>query len=111
MKLAIQKTFRQNELPFIHSKVKNELYYSHWGKRFKYTYRVPDYEHIYESIESVDREGMDFIEKKDLDGFHDYLGKTKNTICGRNPICLLLALINHAESKGQEKCLKLFKKC
>lgn len=51
--------------------------FCHWGKRFKYTYRVPDYDQIYESIEAVDREGMDLIEKKDLDAFHGYLSRTK----------------------------------
>jgi len=78
--------------------------FCHWGKRFRYTNQIGDYNHIYESIEALDREGMDWIEKKDLSGFHEYLSRTKNTICGRMPICLLLACINYAESKGQMDC-------
>lgn len=75
--------------------------FCHWGKRFKYTYLDPNYEQIFESIEAVDRDGMALIEKKDLAGFHAYLSRTRNTICGRNPICLILAAIAHAEAKGQ----------
>ena len=46
---------------------------------------------------------MDLIETKSLSNFHDYLRRTKNTICGRNPICLLLATINYLEQKVNPK--------
>jgi len=75
--------------------------FCHWGKRFRYTYRLEEHEQIFESIEAVDREGMDHIASKNLSNFHNYLRRTKNTICGRNPICLLLATINLLEQKGQ----------
>lgn len=42
---------------------------------------------------------MKLIEKQDLKGFTKYLDETENTICGRNPICLLLSTINHSKLK------------
>ncbi|CAG8533412.1 4178_t:CDS:2 [Funneliformis mosseae] len=48
---------------------------------------------IYKSIEKLDREGMDFIEKIDHKGYVSYLSKTKNTICGRHPVGILLCAI------------------
>lgn len=35
-------------------------------------------------------QGMDLIEKVDPQGFHSYLKKYGNTICGRHPIAVLL---------------------
>ena len=37
--------------------------------------------------------GMSLIENHDLNGFKNYLETTENTICGRNPIILLLSTI------------------
>ncbi|KAJ3115316.1 hypothetical protein HK098_007000 [Nowakowskiella sp. JEL0407] len=63
--------------------------FCHWGSRFSFTYRdrtLP----IYKSIEVLDREGMQLIEEMDILGFQYYLKKTKNTICGRHPIAVML---------------------
>jgi predicted class III extradiol MEMO1 family dioxygenase len=38
--------------------------------------------------------GMDLIEKHDLEGFTKYLATMKNTICGRLPLQVYLAIIN-----------------
>ncbi|KAK2567319.1 Protein MEMO1 [Acropora cervicornis] len=59
-------------------------------KRFKYTPWDRSYNHIYESIEALDRKGMDVIEKLDPQGFSEYLKEYGNTICGRHPIGVLL---------------------
>jgi MEMO1 family protein len=64
--------------------------FCHWGKRFRYTYLDPACKEIYQSIEKTDREGMRLIEAKDPQGFAKYLQTTKNTICGRHPIGVLL---------------------
>lgn len=64
--------------------------FCHWGKRFKYTFWDRSYSHIYESIEALDKKGMDVIEKLDPQGFSEYLKKYQNTICGRHPIGVLL---------------------
>ncbi|XP_015758905.1 PREDICTED: protein MEMO1-like [Acropora digitifera] len=64
--------------------------FCHWGKRFKYTPWDRSFNHIYESIEALDRKGMDVIEKLDPQGFSEYLKEYGNTICGRHPIGVLL---------------------
>jgi AmmeMemoRadiSam system protein B len=78
--------------------------FCHWGSNFDY-YRLhpetPDGE-ISKSIEKLDREGMSLIESHSLAGFMAYLKDTKNTICGRNPIQLLLALIEEAGASNYE---------
>ncbi|ORY03602.1 UPF0103-domain-containing protein [Basidiobolus meristosporus CBS 931.73] len=83
--------------------------FCHWGSRFSYTFystaekpstapsdvtrtrerSIP----IYESIERLDREGMAVIEEVNHERFVEYLGRTKNTICGRHPIGVVLAAI------------------
>ncbi|TPX33856.1 hypothetical protein SmJEL517_g03397 [Synchytrium microbalum] len=65
--------------------------FCHWGQRFTYTYRhasVPS--PIHSSIEALDREGMTCIESLDVAKFASYLKKTRNTICGRHPIGVLI---------------------
>ena len=81
--------------------------FCHWGSRFKvlsinilqnnsfqYTYYNKDDGEIHESIEKLDKRGMALIEKHDAKGFEDYLSETDNTICGRNPIMVLLNVEN-----------------
>lgn len=64
---------------------------------------------IYESIEKLDRRGMNLIEGHNLKyvlynsfnithlkrDFNKYLEETDNTICGRDPIRILLSVIIH----------------
>ena len=42
---------------------------------------------------------MNLIENQNPPGFSKYLEETHNTICGRNPIKLLLSTINHSKLK------------
>ncbi|KAK3741285.1 hypothetical protein QZH41_012575, partial [Actinostola sp. cb2023] len=71
--------------------------FCHWGeyntlcKRFRYHYQDSRYHHIHESIEALDRKGMDHIERLDAGGFSDYIEKYANTICGRYPIGVFLS--------------------
>ena len=44
---------------------------------------------------------MTLIEQQDFAGFTKYLDETNNTICGRNPIQLLLAIIEEAKKEGK----------
>ncbi|GAA93461.1 uncharacterized protein L969DRAFT_93432 [Mixia osmundae IAM 14324] len=93
--------------------------FCHWGTRFGYTYYVPKEDSsapvqlaktnsahadfpIHKSIELIDREGMRHVELTKDSGksaqdahrdFASYLTRTKNTICGRHPIGVLLATI------------------
>jgi AmmeMemoRadiSam system protein B len=65
--------------------------FCHWGSRFRFS---PHDSHsdkpIHEQIAQLDRQGMDAISTLDPSIFNEYLKKTQNTICGRNPICVML---------------------
>lgn len=65
--------------------------FCHWGQRFRYTpIETAGGRSIHEQITALDHQGMDAISKLDPTVFNDYLKKTQNTICGRNPICVML---------------------
>ncbi|KAG0002588.1 hypothetical protein BGZ80_005949 [Entomortierella chlamydospora] len=81
------------------------------GQRFSYTYYAdnngtvtqalaqagkrisPESPKIFESIEKLDHEGMEKIEQQSHSAFCKYLSRTKNTICGRHPIGVLMAAL------------------
>ncbi|KAF9195402.1 Protein memo1 [Haplosporangium sp. Z 11] len=88
--------------------------FCHWGVRFDYTYYADEdgnvtqslarlggknfvppgkSQKIFESIRQLDHEGMEKIEQGDHANFCKYLARTKNTICGRHPIGVLLAAL------------------
>ncbi|XP_064402719.1 protein MEMO1-like [Halichondria panicea] len=68
--------------------------FCHWGKRFNYTrYNKADGP-IHASIEAMDHVGMDKISALDSVGFTSYLEETRNTICGRHPIAVLLHAVD-----------------
>ncbi|CAE6463883.1 unnamed protein product [Rhizoctonia solani] len=100
--------------------------FCHWGTRFSYTFYYPspppsatptklsrsiqpneDYP-IYKSITALDKQAMDILtlptEAPDTktaaqthDAFAKYLKETKNTICGRHPIGVLLGALAELE--------------
>ncbi|WWC65628.1 AmmeMemoRadiSam system protein B [Kwoniella dejecticola CBS 10117] len=67
---------------------------------------------IWKSIQYMDHEGMDLLrrpaETGALERWEAYLARTKNTICGRNPITVLLHLIQHIYSEGPEEKKPVF---
>ncbi|GBG31911.1 Protein MEMO1 [Hondaea fermentalgiana] len=67
--------------------------FCHWGKRFRYTPHDASAGPIHKSIENLDKRGMALIESLDVSGFAAYLRETRNTICGRHPIGVLLNAI------------------
>lgn len=69
--------------------------FCHWGKRFNYTYYDSKDGEIYQSIEKLDRLGMQAIETKDPNAFYSYQKNYKNTICGRHPIGVFLQVYNN----------------
>ncbi|VDM50634.1 unnamed protein product [Toxocara canis] len=82
--------------------------FCHWGNRFHFT----PYEHntglpIHEQIAALDKQGMEAISRLEPGAFNDYLKKTQNTICGRNPICVMLqfshALIGSVRKEEKRK--------
>jgi AmmeMemoRadiSam system protein B len=93
--------------------------FCHWGSRFRYTYyqpadessatqlktssRIPSDYPIHESIQAVDYESMDAVESGNHKQFLNQLRKTGNTVCGRHPIGLFMAAVEHSEGLGEEK--------
>lgn len=86
--------------------------FCHWGRRFSYTYYAEPGQAarhishsnpaspacpIYVSIEQCDREGMRRIEEGSHEKFIEYLQQTRNTICGRHPISVMLCALAEAE--------------
>lgn len=55
---------------------------------------------IHESIQDIDKQGMERIESLDHDAFLAYLRDTENTICGRHPIGVLLCTLSALKSQG-----------
>ena len=64
--------------------------FTHYGPRFDY---VPFTERVPERIEALDREAVACIAARDTAGFDGFLERTGATVCGRNPIRVLLRLL------------------
>ena len=64
--------------------------FTHYGQRFGY---VPFKEDVPNNIKKLDMGAIDAIRKKDLDGFMAYCEKTGATICGRDPISIILDML------------------
>lgn len=73
--------------------------FCHWGTRFGYTPHEEEMA-IWEYIDQLDHAGMEAIESGDATVFHNYLKQTKNTICGRNPIQILMHAVNYYNKHG-----------
>lgn len=74
--------------------------FCHWGQRFRYTYYDRSCGDIFQSIQKLDKAGMDIIETLNPQAFTDYLKKYGNTICGRHPIGVLLNAIQHLQKSN-----------
>jgi len=86
--------------------------FCHWGSRFSFTYRYPTQNSstpIFKQIEEMDKEGMSFIERLDVKGFKQYLKSTRNTICGRHPIGVLLNAIVQCSPSWENINIKFVK--
>ncbi len=71
--------------------------FTHYGRRFGY---LPFTENIKDNLKRLDLKAVDYIIKKDFNGYQKYLRETGITICGRVPIGILLELLP-AEAEGQ----------
>uniref|UniRef100_K1QW47 Protein MEMO1 n=2 Tax=Magallana gigas TaxID=29159 RepID=K1QW47_MAGGI len=74
--------------------------FCHWGQRFRYTFYDKSCGDIWQSIEALDKMGMDAIEQMDPAKFSHYLKEYENTICGRYPIGVLLSAIDALRRNG-----------
>lgn len=73
----------------------------------------PSVDHpIHQSISALDHEAMELLTlppSKAHQAHHDfseYLGRTKNTICGRHPIGVLLGALSNLEKEGRSAEIK-----
>ncbi|EME28394.1 uncharacterized protein Gasu_40900 [Galdieria sulphuraria] len=82
--------------------------FCHWGKRFGYQYHDEEDGEIFKSIEKLDRLGMTAIEHQSAKEFSSYLDKYQNTICGRNPIGVLLHMIEYLKRTESMQLETLF---
>lgn len=64
--------------------------FTHYGARFGY---LPFTSEIERKIRDLDMGAFEFIENKNPQGFVEYLNETGATICGRDPITILLAML------------------
>lgn len=71
--------------------------FTHYGPNYGY---VPFAENIKENLKNLDMGAVDRIIRLDFEGFLDYCEKTQITICGQNPISILLNLLP-ADSEGK----------
>ena len=71
--------------------------FCHFGSRFSYTFRLNQRYLLYEDIEALDRQAIEFIENCNSEGFHSYLSMTGNTICGRHAIAVLLDTLKETD--------------
>lgn len=63
---------------------------TYYGKRYRYT---PFAEKKAEGIEWLDKQALHYVLNRDLEGFLDYLEKTRNPIDGAAPLAILMALL------------------
>ena len=77
--------------------------FCHWGQDFDYVYYNKKFKNIWESTEDLDKQALDIIAEMDSKKFDAYIKKTKNTICGRNPITIVLSIIEEYKKNHQNK--------
>ena len=69
--------------------------FTHYGRSFGYRPFVRD---VAENLRRLDFGAFEWIQRRDLAGFRRYLDDTGATICGRDPLSVLIALLG----EGQE---------
>ncbi|KAK6333138.1 hypothetical protein TWF718_010960 [Orbilia javanica] len=95
--------------------------FCHWGHRFSYQFYIPSpglqgtnlrrsgagilqgSQEIWKSIEQLDQAAIDAIETGVHDTFSIYLRDTKNTVCGRHPIGVIMAALEEVIKARQER--------
>ena len=72
--------------------------FCHWGARFGYQYLPEGGGAVHERIARLDREGTEKISTGDPNEFWKYIERTKNTICGRIPILIMMNLFRNGKT-------------
>lgn len=78
--------------------------FTHFGRSFGY---VPFTDNVAECLEDLDIGAVKEIERLDCNGFCEYIERTGATICGNNPIKILLKTAELAVKKGEKIQAKL----
>lgn len=74
--------------------------FTHYGPRFDY---VPFATNVEKRLSDLDLGAFEQIRKRDVAGFRNYVEETGATICGRDPIAVLLAMLG---GRGEVHLLK-----
>lgn len=64
--------------------------FTHYGASYGY---VPFTQDVEKNIQALDMNVFELFARKDLIGFMEYLDKSGDTVCGRDPLSLLLAML------------------
>ncbi|MEW6534057.1 MAG: AmmeMemoRadiSam system protein B [Candidatus Auribacterota bacterium] len=64
--------------------------FTHYGYNFSY---IPFRDNVKNNLAKLDGGAVDTILNKNFDGFRSYLSDTGITICGKDPICVLLQML------------------
>ena len=77
--------------------------FCHWGRDFDYVYYDKKFKNIWESTQDLDKQALDIIAEMNSKKFDDYFKRTHNTICGRNPITIILSIIEQYQNNHKDK--------
>ena len=77
--------------------------FCHWGQNFGFTYYDKKYDNIWESTQDLDKQALDIISEMNSAKLDQYFKKTRNTICGRNPITIVLSIIENYKKNHSDK--------
>mmetsp|Transcript_33027 Transcript_33027/g.78242 ORF Transcript_33027/g.78242 Transcript_33027/m.78242 type:complete len:299 (+) Transcript_33027:216-1112(+) len=83
--------------------------FCHWGNRFSFTHYDPAHGEIFQSIENLDKAGMEIIESQSPEAFLSYQQQYHNTICGRHPIAVLLNILKEGPPQNSRFNLQFVK--
>lgn len=75
--------------------------FCHYGKRFGFTNILEKYHdnYIHKQIQNMDMDGANIISTHKVEDFIAYLNSSRNTICGSNPIKIMIHLLQNYSGK------------
>ena len=73
--------------------------FCHWGDNFGYKYLPKGDGPIYKRIEKMDMEATEMIATGEPVKFNEYIKRTNNTICGRNPILIMMNMFKNYKAQ------------
>ena len=71
--------------------------FTHYGTKFNYTPYAGDNVNIHGEIEKFDKYIIDMITSNNRRQFDQYIDSTKNTICGKVPISVMMGVLEQAD--------------